>query len=135
MSFRLINSRSCRFAVVEFPTEEDDQNELPVEIIPVLWMSGDGNSTAWPPSLLRATRLAEREVIPKDNWSQHNIRVLRYCGKKFIINIIVLSNLYYIGIGALVLQHILLNYGVCSSSLVRLKVVLGYLSCTYGKNT
>ena len=55
--------------------------------------------------------LAEREVIPKDNWSQHNIRVLRYCGKQFINNINVLSNSYYIRMGALLLQDILFNYG------------------------
>jgi len=81
MSLVLVNHSYKRFTVVEFPSEEDSAGNIPVEIVPTAWLTEDRTQTHWPPSLLPINQLAQREAVVRENWTLHQVNILKYCGK------------------------------------------------------
>lgn len=69
-----------KYAIVEFIEEAS------VEIILSSWISSDNKITLWPknitPSILK--KYLKNDIVPSDDWSPVNIRVLGYTGTDII---------------------------------------------------
>ena len=70
-----------RFAAVEF----EDKS---VEAVPCSWLNVAENKCRWPVTdsdLKRINKLIKKAAIPSEDWDTHDVRVLKKCGKCYII--------------------------------------------------